>query len=53
VALRRVNISPLGVTRWARPKPPGAWRVIQLLAGLAARVVITERQSTCVVITGI
>ena len=35
MALRRVNISPLGVTRRARPKPPGAWRVIPLLAGLA------------------
>ncbi|HEY6790200.1 MAG TPA: FtsX-like permease family protein, partial [Trebonia sp.] len=34
-ALRRVNISPLGVARRARPKPPGAWRVIPLLAGLA------------------
>jgi hypothetical protein len=35
IALRRVNISPLGVARRARPKPPGAWRVIPLLAGLA------------------
>jgi hypothetical protein len=35
MALRRVNISPLGVARRARPKPPGAWRVIPLLAGLA------------------
>ncbi len=35
LALRRVNISPLGVARRARPKPPGAWRVIPLLAGLA------------------
>ena len=34
-ALRRVNISPLGVARRARPKPPGAWRVLPLLAGLA------------------
>jgi hypothetical protein len=35
LALRRVNISPLGVARRARPKPPGAWRMIPLLAGLA------------------
>jgi hypothetical protein len=35
LALRRVNISPLGVARRARPKPPGAWRVVLLLAGLA------------------
>jgi hypothetical protein len=35
MALRRVNISPLGVARRARPKPPGAWRVIPVLAGLA------------------
>ena len=35
LALRRVNISPLGVARRARPRPPGAWRVVPLLAGLA------------------
>jgi hypothetical protein len=35
VALRRVNISPLGVTRRVTPKPPGAWRVVPLLLGLA------------------
>jgi FtsX-like permease family len=35
MALRRVNISPLGVARRARRKPPGTWRVIPLLAGLA------------------
>jgi hypothetical protein len=35
MALRRVNISPLGVARRARRKPPRAWRVIPLLAGLA------------------
>ena len=31
----RVRISPLGVTRRATPKPPGAWRTVPLLAGLA------------------
>jgi hypothetical protein len=35
LALRRVQISPLGVTRRATPKPPRAWRVLPLLAGLA------------------
>ncbi|HTT54310.1 MAG TPA: ABC transporter permease [Streptosporangiaceae bacterium] len=35
LALRRVNISPLGVTRRVTPKPPRAWRVLPLLAGLA------------------
>jgi hypothetical protein len=34
-ALRRVHISPLGVARRATPKPPRAWRVVPLLAGLA------------------
>ena len=35
LALRRVRISPLGVARRATPKPPRAWRVLPLLAGLA------------------
>jgi len=35
LALHRVNISPLGVTRRVTPKPPQAWRVLPLLAGLA------------------
>jgi hypothetical protein len=35
LALRRVHISPLGVARRATPKPPVAWRVVPLLAGLA------------------
>ena len=35
LALRRVNISPLGVTRKVTPAPPRAWRVLPLLAGLA------------------
>jgi len=33
-ALRRVTISPLGVSRRVTPRPPRAWRVIPLLAGL-------------------
>ena len=35
LALRRVQISPLGVTRRVTPKPPRAWRILPLLAGLA------------------
>jgi hypothetical protein len=35
LALRRVHISPLGVARRATPRPPAAWRVVPLLAGLA------------------
>jgi hypothetical protein len=34
-ALRRVNISPLGVTRRVTPRPPRVWRVIPLLAGVS------------------
>jgi FtsX-like permease family len=35
LALRRVNISPLGVTRRVTPAPPRAWRALPLLAGTA------------------
>lgn len=35
LALRRVRISPLGVTRQVRTSRPTAWRVIPLLAGIA------------------
>jgi hypothetical protein len=35
LALRRVNVSPLGVIRRVTPRPPRAWRVIPLLAGVA------------------
>ncbi len=34
ISLRRVRISPLGVTRRVTPKPPRAYRVIPLAAGL-------------------
>jgi hypothetical protein len=34
VSLRRVQISPLGVTRRATPKPPTFWRLIPLVIGL-------------------
>jgi hypothetical protein len=35
IAMRRVQISPLGVARRVTPPAPRAWRVIPLLAGLA------------------
>jgi hypothetical protein len=35
LALRRVHVSALGVTRRVTPKPPRAWRLIPLLAGVA------------------
>jgi hypothetical protein len=35
MALHRVRISPLGVARRVTPKPPRAWRLVPLLAGLA------------------
>ena len=35
LALHRVQISPLGVARRVTPKPPTAWRVVPLLAGVA------------------
>ena len=35
LALRRVRVSPLGVTRRVTPKPPRAWRLLPLAAGLA------------------
>lgn len=35
VALRRVRISPLGVTRRVTPKPPRAYRLLVIVAGLA------------------
>ncbi|MBD0691659.1 FtsX-like permease family protein [Streptomyces sp. CBMA123] len=34
-ALRRVTISPLGVSRRVTPKPPSPWRLAPLVAGLA------------------
>jgi hypothetical protein len=38
VSLRRVQISPLGVTRRATPKPPTFWRLIALVIGVGVFV---------------
>ena len=38
-ALRRVRISPLGVSRRAAPPPPSAWRLTTLAVGVALFVV--------------
>ena len=52
VALRRVTISPLGVSRRATPYPPRAWRLLPLLAGvawlgfLASVDVLSDQRST-------
>ncbi|MFL6077076.1 MAG: FtsX-like permease family protein [Mycobacteriales bacterium] len=35
LALRRVNTSPLGVSRRVTPRPPRAYRLVPLVAGLA------------------
>ncbi|MFJ8435827.1 FtsX-like permease family protein [Kitasatospora sp. NPDC094019] len=35
LALRRVTVSPLGVSRRTTPRPPSAWRAAPLAAGLA------------------
>jgi hypothetical protein len=35
LALRRVQISPLGVTRRATPPPPSPWRLVLLVLGIA------------------
>lgn len=34
LALRRVNVSPLGVSRQVTPRRPRAWRLVPLLAGI-------------------
>jgi hypothetical protein len=48
LALRRVSISPLGITRRVTPAAPQAWQLIPLAAGLAelAFFVVAGRPST-------
>ncbi|MGN9908250.1 FtsX-like permease family protein [Phytohabitans sp. LJ34] len=43
-ALRRVQISPLGVTRRVTPRPPRAWRLILLAAGVAELCYFASRR---------
>jgi hypothetical protein len=38
-ALRRVRVTPLGVSRRATPAPPSAWRMLPLIVGIALFVV--------------
>ncbi len=38
VSLRRVQVSPLGVSRRATPKPPTFWRLIALVIGVGVYV---------------
>jgi hypothetical protein len=38
ISLRRVQVSPLGVSRRARPKPPALWRLAPLVIGLGLYV---------------
>ena len=45
VSLRRVQISPLGVTRRATPKPPTFWRVIALVIGVGVYVYGLDKTS--------
>lgn len=45
VALRKVDISPLGVTRKAPAKPPRAWRVIPLLLGMAGVIYMAYKDN--------
>ncbi|HEX9623494.1 MAG TPA: FtsX-like permease family protein [Streptosporangiaceae bacterium] len=48
IALQRVQISPLGVSRRVTPQPPRAWRVIPLLVGMAelAVFIVVGKQKT-------
>ncbi len=44
LALRRVQISPLGVTRRTTPPPPRWWRIIPLAAGIAELGYFVDRR---------
>ncbi|MFK3984100.1 FtsX-like permease family protein [Micromonospora sp. NPDC050397] len=44
LALRRVRISPLGVTRRVTPRPPRAWRLIPLVLGIGELLYFVGRR---------
>ncbi|MEV5690939.1 FtsX-like permease family protein [Micromonospora globbae] len=44
LALRRVQISPLGVSRRVTPRPPRTWRLIPLVVGLAELAYVIGRR---------
>ncbi|WP_354644128.1 FtsX-like permease family protein [Kitasatospora camelliae] len=44
LALRRVTVSPLGVSRRVTPRPPRAWRLVPLLAGLGELAWFLDRR---------
>ncbi len=46
LSLRRVRVSPLGVTSEATPPPPSAWRVAPLAAGMALYIAGAVTTST-------
>jgi hypothetical protein len=46
IALRRVRISPLGVTRRITPRPPRVYRMIPLLAGIGELAYFIGRRPT-------
>ncbi|GII26221.1 FtsX-like permease family protein [Planosporangium mesophilum] len=48
IALRRVRISPLGVVRRVTPRPPRAYRLIPLVAGLAQLTYFIGRRPSTV-----
>lgn len=42
ISLRRVKVSPLGVSRKATPPKPGAWRIIPLVIGIPLFIYAAE-----------
>ena len=58
ISLRRVRISPLGVSRKSAPKKPGMWRLLPLVAGIllfpyaAAHISSSTNSSPLLLMTG-
>ncbi|MFD0526962.1 FtsX-like permease family protein [Kitasatospora arboriphila] len=44
LALRRVSVSPLGVSRRVTPRPPQAWRLLPLAAGIGELAWFVDRR---------